>query len=50
VLGTNVEEEIAWRCDGVSLGGADLAERVEFRRSRPTEEPVPRTAPNPQDA
>ena len=50
MLGTNVKKEIAWCGDGMAPGGADLAERVQFRRSRLTEEPVPRIAPDSQDA
>ena len=50
MLGANVEKEIAWRGDGVAPGSADLAERVQLYRSRPTEEPVPRVTPDPHDA
>ena len=50
MLGTNVEKEIARCGDGVAPGSADLAERVQFYRSRPTEEPVPRVAPDPHQA
>jgi hypothetical protein len=48
--GTNVEKEIAWCGDGMAPRSADLAEWVQFYRSRRTEESVPRIAPNSQDA
>ncbi len=50
MLGTNVEKQIAWCGDGMALGSADLAERVQFCRSRLPEKPVPRIRPNSQDA
>ena len=42
MLGTNVEKQIAGCGDGVAPLRADLSERVQFRWSRLTEEPVPR--------
>jgi hypothetical protein len=30
MLGANVEKQIAWRGDGMAIGGADLAERMQL--------------------
>ena len=40
-LGANMEQEVAWRGDRMARSGAELAERVKFRRPRVAEQPVP---------
>jgi hypothetical protein len=45
-----VKEEIAGCSDGVARAGPDFPKRMQFCRSRVTEEPVPRIRSNPHHA
>ena len=49
-LGADVEQEIARRGDRMARSGADLAERMQLRRPRRAEQPVPGVRADAHDA
>ena len=49
-LGADVEQQVARRGNRMARSGANLAERMQFRRPRRPKEPVPRVGSKPHDA
>ena len=49
-LGADVEQDVAGRRDGLARPGPEFAERVQFRRARRAEQPVPNCRPERHDA